>query len=431
MAATRFNWYSSGYAVAVPCLRDIRLLQLCEEERIDLPVQHQGMLFVLDGLGELKTESSSGQRRSSVRAQQLFSLEPGTTARVRCVRPLLLLFADAALYRASSSGMEPLLTEPLPLSFPFCMHIPPHDTMDYLLHQITEELERKNFGYLPTVQSLLPALWQLWHRSEQQIFNSFWNTIDALRISGSFPDREQTLSFSSLEILSGAPNHPQTVLGRFPPESGTPLVYCQKRVTAVPDAAETAFRIRGGFTLAFPFPEGQEPLDLSAFRETGLLRLRLCASAACRLEVSLYSQSLQEGTQHTLDYTTPGVPYEATLRIGSDRSHSLSWPVQQARAYMERHYGEHLRISQIADALHINAGYLSTIFRRQTGQTLSSYLQQLRLQKAAELLQSTELPVKEIARQLGFCDIQHLSRLFLETYHMRPLAYRQSFRTLR
>ena len=63
----------------------------------------------------------------------------------------------------------------------------------------------------------------------------------------------------------------------------------------------------------------------------------------------------------------------------------------------------------------------------QMGMTLSAYILSLRLEEAAKLLTQTDLTMKEIARQLSFCDVQHFSKAFQKKYAMRPLAYRQAY----
>jgi len=67
--------------------------------------------------------------------------------------------------------------------------------------------------------------------------------------------------------------------------------------------------------------------------------------------------------------------------------------------------------------------YLSRIFSAQTGQTITQYLRQLRLDKAAELLKSREYNVTEVALEVGYNSLSHFSAAFQETFGCCPGLY--------
>ena len=69
---------------------------------------------------------------------------------------------------------------------------------------------------------------------------------------------------------------------------------------------------------------------------------------------------------------------------------------------MERHLGESLTMSDMAQRLHLNASYFSVLFKEQAGLRFSEYLQRLRLQRSKELLLRTRLSVGEIAEDVGY-----------------------------
>ncbi len=67
--------------------------------------------------------------------------------------------------------------------------------------------------------------------------------------------------------------------------------------------------------------------------------------------------------------------------------------------------------------------YLSRIFSAQTGQTITQYLRQLRMETAAELLKSREYNVTEVALEVGYNSLSHFSAAFQETFGCCPGLY--------
>ncbi|MCR5107126.1 MAG: helix-turn-helix domain-containing protein [Lachnospiraceae bacterium] len=89
-------------------------------------------------------------------------------------------------------------------------------------------------------------------------------------------------------------------------------------------------------------------------------------------------------------------------------------------------YGNYARInvSDIANYIGINRGYLTTLFKRETGDSLQEYLLRYRLGKACELLLTTELPIQEIARRVGYDNQMTFAKIFRRTFGLSPSAYR-------
>lgn len=73
--------------------------------------------------------------------------------------------------------------------------------------------------------------------------------------------------------------------------------------------------------------------------------------------------------------------------------------------------------------------YLSSLFHRETGVSLTTYLQRLRVEKSCRLLMQTRAPVSAVARQVGYDDPKHFSELFRRYMGMSPRELRQFCRT--
>ncbi|WP_294326623.1 helix-turn-helix domain-containing protein [uncultured Chryseobacterium sp.] len=81
----------------------------------------------------------------------------------------------------------------------------------------------------------------------------------------------------------------------------------------------------------------------------------------------------------------------------------------------------------VAEKLNLSANYLSDMLRVQTGQTTQQHIQNRLIEKAKELLSTTEMSVSEIAYQLGFEHPQSFHRLFKNRTSFSPLEFRASF----
>lgn len=104
-----------------------------------------------------------------------------------------------------------------------------------------------------------------------------------------------------------------------------------------------------------------------------------------------------------------------------------SAPIQKITEYVTVHYAEKISLERIAKQVHLNRTYISSIFKKETGEKFSDYLQKVRLDASKELLKSdSEMTLQSIAEQTGFCDAAHLSRVFKDHYGVSPIEFRRT-----
>ena len=87
-----------------------------------------------------------------------------------------------------------------------------------------------------------------------------------------------------------------------------------------------------------------------------------------------------------------------------------------------------LSLAAHAAALEVNASYLSALFRRETGMTLSDYVARARAEHAVFLLNTTRMQVQSIAQHCGIQDVNYFTRMFKRVMGKTPTAYRQQAR---
>lgn len=80
-------------------------------------------------------------------------------------------------------------------------------------------------------------------------------------------------------------------------------------------------------------------------------------------------------------------------------------------------------IDTLADSLHVNAGYLSHLFKEHTGRCFTDYLAEQRIDRAVELMQTTNMSLAQIGEQVGYADPNYFSRVFKKRRGVGPREF--------
>lgn len=111
------------------------------------------------------------------------------------------------------------------------------------------------------------------------------------------------------------------------------------------------------------------------------------------------------------------------------KKHSIrqySPPVQKALTHIESDLSADLSLSTLAAIQGISASYLSNIFKKETGQTVTDYVNSKRMDYASHLLGTTKQQIQTIAQQCGILDVQYFSKLFKKYKGVTPKEHRKS-----
>ncbi len=96
-----------------------------------------------------------------------------------------------------------------------------------------------------------------------------------------------------------------------------------------------------------------------------------------------------------------------------------------ALRHMERSYANPIAIEELAALCHLTPSYVIRLFKRTFGATPIQYLQELRLKAAISYLDTTDMPIQEIASATGFANLHYFSRLFKQKLGLSPSAWRK------
>ena len=111
---------------------------------------------------------------------------------------------------------------------------------------------------------------------------------------------------------------------------------------------------------------------------------------------------------------------------GAVRKSSPPPGLRGAIDYIDKHYTEPLRVEQVADVAGLTQLEFSRLFRKQKRATFEQYVIDLRLERAKQLLSSTELNATRVAELSGFNSSQYFSRVFRNKLGVTPLEFRNA-----
>lgn len=149
-----------------------------------------------------------------------------------------------------------------------------------------------------------------------------------------------------------------------------------------------------------------------AFRLSDFYILKLDNLHTCEAVIDLHGHMV-------LDYT-------GKMRILT-RSPGMSKPVTICIDYIYAHIKERIMIEDLAKYTQLSASYLSRLFKKETGVSVSDYVREKKIEKAQHLLKFCDYSLIEIATYLSFSSQSHFIQLFKDFTGITPKKYRDLY----
>ncbi len=109
------------------------------------------------------------------------------------------------------------------------------------------------------------------------------------------------------------------------------------------------------------------------------------------------------------------------------RNSEMSKPVNVCIDYIYAHIKERITIEDLADYTGLSASYLSRLFKKETGTSISDYIREKKIEKAENLLKYCDYSLIEITNYLSFSSQSHFIQLFKEFTGITPKKYRDLY----
>jgi two-component system response regulator YesN len=100
--------------------------------------------------------------------------------------------------------------------------------------------------------------------------------------------------------------------------------------------------------------------------------------------------------------------------------------LRKAVDYLNAHYVEDVTLNQVAEHIYVSSFYISRMFKKELGINFVDYLNELRINKAKELLMDARFKTYEVAEAVGIPNAHYFSKLFRKYAGMTASEYKQT-----
>lgn len=162
--------------------------------------------------------------------------------------------------------------------------------------------------------------------------------------------------------------------------------------------------------------------DVSTLRTLCQGFLMALHNATCQIGIdprSLFELPESEDGHYSIPHPLPEV-----------QAHDVGHITSRAVSYIGHNLDKALRREEIADHVHVSAGYLSRVFRQEMGVSLKEYIIEQKLQVARSILCSTSLPVSSVAVRVGYSNFSQFSQSYRARFGHPPRAERKTTRVV-
>lgn len=116
---------------------------------------------------------------------------------------------------------------------------------------------------------------------------------------------------------------------------------------------------------------------------------------------------------------------EACRNVKGKREETSSSIIDKAKEYIQKQYHKDISLDDVSKEVNISPYYFSKLFKEETGENFIEYLTNVRINSAKELLNHTDMSMKEICGRIGYSDPNYFSRIFKKNIGVSPTEYKE------
>lgn len=152
--------------------------------------------------------------------------------------------------------------------------------------------------------------------------------------------------------------------------------------------------------------------------------LKLLSNNEDNYKKNLYSLLDENKNIKELNSLIEEIVISTVIKVNKFNKKTINSNIQKAVKYINEHYMEQITLKDISESINVGSYYLSRMFTIELGKNFVSYINEVRIEKAKEYLQSSYYKTYEIAEMVGVRDAHYFSKLFKKLVGMTPSEYK-------
>ncbi|MBR4484780.1 MAG: helix-turn-helix transcriptional regulator, partial [Erysipelotrichaceae bacterium] len=100
--------------------------------------------------------------------------------------------------------------------------------------------------------------------------------------------------------------------------------------------------------------------------------------------------------------------------------------IKKAKNFILNNVNRDLTVKEVADHVHRSPEYFTKVFKKETGQNIKTYITQVKLDVAKDMLSNPNIPISLISCEIGYTNFSHFTQMFKKYENMTPTEYRKA-----
>lgn len=140
--------------------------------------------------------------------------------------------------------------------------------------------------------------------------------------------------------------------------------------------------------------------------------------------ISLFVSSREPFKEQKRKNILSAILYEL---IGGAEEISEPEPIIKIKNFINENLSRQITLADVAKSVHLHPAYCCGVFKKETGKTIVTYINERRIVRAKGLLSTGDAVIKDIPALCGFADYKYFARIFKNSTGLSPTAYRKKF----